>query len=90
MLETKNLLRPLNRICQACDMLLNHINFKTLIRLQVHSHGTIATAICLSQLIGCMEFNVTITIAPGEHLHLFLHKAFVAKIIFAIASFEQP
>ena len=81
MLETKNLLRPLNRICQACDMLLNHIHFKILIRLQAYSHSTIATAICLSQLVGYMGFSVTVIIAPGEHLHLIVHNAIVAKII---------
>ena len=62
-------------------MLLNHINFKILIRLQAHSHSTIATAICLSQLLDCMGLSATVTIASGEHLHSIIHNPFVAKII---------
>ena len=34
------------------------------------SHGTIAAAIYLSQLMGCMEFGLVVAIAPCEHLTL--------------------
>ena len=31
------------------------------------THGTIATSIDLSQLMGCMGFSVIVAIAPGEY-----------------------
>ena len=37
--------------------------------LQAHSDGAIATAICLSQLIGYTRFSVTVPITLCEHLH---------------------
>ena len=45
------------------------------------THGTIATAICLSQLVGCMRFSVIVTKTSCEYLHLILHNPFVANII---------
>ena len=68
-------------------MLLNHINLEMLIRLQAHSHGTIATAVCLSQLIGYMEFSVigaiSLTLHPIQHICC-------EKIAVTIIPFEQP
>ena len=69
MLETKILLRPLNRICQACDMLLNHINLKILIRLKAHSHNAIANANRLSQLIGCSDLE---SLLQSQHVDTYI------------------
>ena len=38
-------------------------------RFKDRSHDQIASAIYFSQLMGCMGFNIVVTITPFEHLH---------------------
>ena len=50
-------------------------------RLHSHSHGAIATAICFSQLIGCMEFSIVVAIAVCEHVRAV--QMVIASVIFS-------
>ena len=61
--------------------IFGYLDFAQACRLQAHSHGAIATAICFSQLIGCMEFSIVVAIAVCEHLRAV--QMVIATVIFS-------
>ena len=57
--------------------------------LKACSHGATATAIYLSQLIGCMGHSVIVVIGPYEHLHSIPYHPLVKEIAVITSPCEQ-
>ena len=75
----------------ACTLLLIQKRYCSiyvvtgLVALKACSHGAIATAIYLLQLMGCVGVVDVATIAPCEHLHWILYNSLVAIRKMAVA-----